>query len=62
MYHLQHLVVVEKVRHLEVSMDDPSAVQVLDRLQQLEHNTLDLHSKRTHARTHNHDERSGKLE
>lgn len=41
-----YLVIVEEVGHLEVSVDDPAAVQVLDRLQQLEHDALDLHSER----------------
>lgn len=41
---MDNLVVVQQVGHLEVPMNDPPAVEVLDRLQQLEHDALDLRS------------------
>lgn len=52
------LVVVKQVGHLEVSVNDPSAVQVLDSLQELDHDALDLlsnaHIRIRNTETHTH--------
>ena len=43
------LVVVEEVGHLEIPMDDPSSVEVIDGLQQLDHDALDLFTPHAYA-------------